>query len=306
MSMLAAAIALFLAQSAAAQEPTGKIVLFREPHAMTGDFKPLVFCDSEEIARIENGTYYEIDAPPGPHKCAAESLQRGTIEVNVVAGKSAYVHVTLLQGWTRHAALANTTEDEFGKQKARLKPVKEWSRAALSNGKNDSDENPPASATKHAKDKHSGKFGDLAVSVTHLAITPASNSQGRDAVAVFVSTQNTGKGVVCAELVATLNTSFGLQYRGFTGLSGGFPPAPRIKEMLPGEIAEGSYKFDIKHGVQPVEIVIRLESARYDGRVRTTSIRCGSDSPFKDVFIPEEIKLDVSDLPIAQRTDGPN
>jgi hypothetical protein len=76
---------------------------------MTGDFKPLIFCDAEEFVRIENGTYYEIEAPPGLHKCMTESLQRPrAIEVNVVSGKSAYVHIRLLQGWGRHAELANS------------------------------------------------------------------------------------------------------------------------------------------------------------------------------------------------------
>jgi hypothetical protein len=115
-----------------AQEQTGTIVFYREPHAMTGDFKPTLYCDREELARIENGTSFEVTAPVGIHTCTVESLQRpGAIEVNVIAGKPAYVHVKLLQGWKDHAALANTTADEYNKQKAKLKPLKEWNRNAL-------------------------------------------------------------------------------------------------------------------------------------------------------------------------------
>ena len=115
-----------------AQEQTGTIVFFREPHAMTGDFKPTVFCDGEELAHIENGTSFEVIATAGSHTCTVESLQRpGAIEVNVIAGKPAYVHVKLLQGWKDHAALANTAESEYNKQKVRLKPLKEWSRNTL-------------------------------------------------------------------------------------------------------------------------------------------------------------------------------
>ena len=122
-----------------AQEQTGTIVFYREPHALTGDFKPKIFCDGEELARIENGTYFEVTAPAGLHTCKVESLQRpDAIEVNVIAGKSAYVHVKLLPGWTDHAALANTTEDEYNKQKARLKALKEWSRNSLNPSQSDS------------------------------------------------------------------------------------------------------------------------------------------------------------------------
>jgi hypothetical protein len=114
------------------QAQTGTIVFYREPHSLTGDFKPTVFCDNEELARIENGTSFEITVPAGVHKCTVESLQRpGAIDVNVIAGKPSYVHVNLLQGWTAHAALVNTTESEYAKEQKRLKPLKEWNQNAL-------------------------------------------------------------------------------------------------------------------------------------------------------------------------------
>lgn len=305
--MRAAIIAGFLLTCLAAlnaQEQIGTIVFFREPHAMTGYFKPLVLCDGEELARIENGSYFEIIAPAGVHSCVAESLNSpGSIDVNVSAGKPTYIHVKLLPGWTDHAALANTTEDEYNKQKPRLKPLKEWTRAALRGDSAGTSNNPAAPSKqtggKPPKDKHSGKFGDLAVTVTKIAMIPARYSKDRDELGVFLNAQNTGKDVVCAAFGATLNTTFGLQYTGFTGGGGaGYPPAPRMTEMLPGESVGGSYVFEIKDGVQPLELVIRLASRRYNGVYSEGSIRCRTDSPFKDVFIPDEIRLDVSDLPI--------
>jgi len=285
-----------------AQEQVGTIVFYREPHALTGDFKPAIFCDGEELALIVNGTYLEVTAPAGLHTCIAESLQRpDAIQVNVTAGKPSYVHVRLLPGWKDHAALANTSEDEYNKQKPRLKPVKEWSRTSLGGDSVETNPSPPTkqASGKPRKDKHSGKFGDLAVHVTQLAMTPASYSKDRDELAVFVSAENTGKDVVCAELAATLNTSFGLQYRARGYIGEGFPPAPRVKEMLPGESVGGSYVFEVKDGVHPLELVIRLTSRQYSEGYSVTTIRCGSDSPLRDVFIPDEIRLDVSDLPIA-------
>jgi hypothetical protein len=125
-------LGLFVAWGAAlnAQENSGKIVFYREPHALTGNFKPAIFCDGEELARIENGTYFEITATAGPHTCVTESPQGpDAIEVNVIVGKPAYVHVKLVPGWTQeHSTLANTTENEYDKQKARLKPLSEWRR----------------------------------------------------------------------------------------------------------------------------------------------------------------------------------
>ncbi|HEV2523347.1 MAG TPA: hypothetical protein VGT24_13285 [Candidatus Acidoferrales bacterium] len=111
---------------------------------MTGDFKPTLYCDGEELARIENGTYFQISAPAGLHNCTAEPLHSYMIEVNVLAGNAAYVHVKLLPGIRDHAALANTTEDEYNKEIARLKPLKEWSRDTLRPARAASVEETPA------------------------------------------------------------------------------------------------------------------------------------------------------------------
>ncbi len=98
---------------------------------MTGYFKPTLFCDGMELAQIENATYFQVTAPAGAHRCTAESLQRPIIEVNVPMGGTAYVHVKLLSGLHDHVVLVNTSEDEYNKEKGRLKAVREWSRDTL-------------------------------------------------------------------------------------------------------------------------------------------------------------------------------
>jgi hypothetical protein len=118
--------------ASSAQEQTGTVIFYREPHFAGSSSKPpWVFCDGVELARSQNGTYFQISAPAGPHNCTAESLQRPVIDVNVLPGQAAYVHVEIQPGFKDHAVLANTTESQYDKQKARLKPLKEWSRNAL-------------------------------------------------------------------------------------------------------------------------------------------------------------------------------
>lgn len=277
-----------------AQSQTGTIVFYREPHFATGDFKPALYCDSTELAQIENATYFQVTAPTGLHKCTVESSQQPMLEVNVTEGKTVYVHVGLKEGFQKHASLAITTEDEYNKRKPKLKPLKEWSRTTLgttqSQGSTDSTE---THASDKAKSKHSGKFGDLAVNVSKLVLTPAHYEKNRAELEAFVSVTNAGKGVICAEFNLILKTTFDLQYHGVSGR------APKMHEMLPGESAEGSYVFDIKDGVQPLELVISLKSRRYDGGSSVGTIRCGSDFPIRDVLVPDEIRLNIRDLPIA-------
>ena len=71
-------------------------------------------------------------------------------------------------------------------------------------------------------------------------------------------------------------------------------------ELLPGESAKGSYVFDVKDGVQPLELVIALKSRRYDAGTSVGNIRCGSNFPLHDVFIPDTIRLNIRDLPVSQ------
>jgi len=137
--------------------------------------------------------------------------------------------------------------------------------------------------TKH-KDKPTGKFGDLTVTVSEFVLFPPQNS--RATLEAFVTVANSGKGVICASLDATLNTTFGLRYLGSLG------QAPRMKEMLPGESTKGTYAFDVKDGVKPVELVFRLGNSGH-------SIRCGSAAPVQDASLPNEIHLDVRDLPLT-------
>jgi hypothetical protein len=290
--MRAAIIGLFLLTcfgALSAQDQTGTIVFYREPHASTSHVKPFVFCDGSELARIENGTYFQVTAPAGPHACTAESLLRSSIEVDVVAGQTTYVHVAIQPGFKEHALVANTMEAEYKKQEPRLKPTKEWSRDSLRVSQSLGTTDAPSSSasakqpTGDHEDSHSGKFGDLAVSVSEFVVFPAQD--GRASLEVFVSAANTGKGVICASLDATLNTTFGLQYHGTSG------QAPRMQEMLPGESTKGGYVFDIKNGVQPLELVFKLATFGH-------GIRCRSAAPAQDGLIPDQIRLDARELPV--------
>lgn len=275
-----------------AQGQTGTIMFYRETHFATGDFKPALYCDDIELAQIENGTYFQASAPAGLHKCMVETSQHQALEVNVIEGKTTYVHVGLKEGFRDHAFLANITEDEFNKRKAKLKPLKEWSRSALGTVQSLESKDSTEVGSK-TKDKHSGKFGDLAVNVSKLVLTPAHYEKDRAELEAFVNVLNTGKGVICAEFSVTLKTTFDLQYRGFTA------HAPKMQEMLPGESAEGSYVFEIRQGVQPLDLVIGLKSRQIDGGSSVGTIRCGSNFPFRDVFVSDEIHFNVRDLPIA-------
>ena len=130
-TLFAASLILFCVGMLNAQNQTATIVFYREPRFATGNSKPMLSCDGVDLGRIENGTYFQITAAAGPHRCIAESSKQPAIDVNVAPGQTAYVHVWFEPTLKDHPALTNTTESEYDEQKARLKAVKEWVRNSL-------------------------------------------------------------------------------------------------------------------------------------------------------------------------------
>ncbi len=182
----------------------------------------------------------------------------------------------------------------------------------------------PSSGTKE-KDKHTAHFGGLILTVTAIDSveerrgrpyapakpsdplgpapppTSAEDKGDHHYVAVFVNVKNAGKNPACISFTPLLETTFGLEYKGFPfyslrefGLDKIFPSLPRISEMLPGEESSGSYIFRIKNGVSPLEMWLKPERK---------SIHCNASATgnWGDALLPEQVKFDVHDLPAPNK-----
>jgi TonB family protein len=149
---------------------------------------------------------------------------------------------------------------------------------------------PPKTLTNKDNDERSAKFGDLVVTTSKMVTSPLLGVPDRREVTVFLTVNNTGNGVVCASFNAKLKTTFGLEYLGT------YAQAPPMREMLPGESSQGSYVFNVKDGVQPLELVLELQGG---------TIRCktSGDEPLPGVSVPSQIRLNVSDLPGSNAND---
>ncbi|MBZ5695033.1 MAG: energy transducer TonB [Acidobacteriia bacterium] len=147
------------------------------------------------------------------------------------------------------------------------------------------------------KDKHSGQFGALVVTATAIVSAEIKNDDWHD-VAIFVNVKNTGENAACSSFSTKLKGAYDLEYgeNSLVGLRSHVPSPPRVWQMLPGEESKGAYVFYVKNGVDPIELVVKLESR---------SIRCDSaQGGNRDgVILPDEIKLDVHDLPAPKTTE---
>jgi TonB family protein len=274
--------------SAAAQEQTGKIVFYRESHFRNYDYKPPVFCDGVELAQLVSGSYLELTVQPGRHVCVAETEQGPPTTIDIVPRDVIYLRVDITPTVKRHAFLITTTEGEYREQK-KLTLV---ASAQLNSGQpvEPSTQTPPAATASMVSHERSANFGDLAVTTTNMDTRAATYTQDRIEVAVFLTVNNTGKGAVCASFNAKLKTTFGFEYLGISS------QGPLMREMPPGEGAQGSYVFHVKDGVQPLELILEL----YGGTIRCKN---SVDAPQDDASIPNEIRLDVHDLPALSADD---
>jgi hypothetical protein len=91
------------------------------------------------------------------------------------------------------------------------------------------------------KDRHTGRFGGLAVSVTALQIAEAKKITNQHYVAVFATIKSAGKKAACASFVTRLKGTYDLEYSegvlGFVATRPELPKPPEVSQMLPGEEA---------------------------------------------------------------------
>jgi hypothetical protein len=67
--------------------------------------EPLILCDSKEIAKMDNGSYFAVSLEPGKHACNISNNKSG-FEVDIKAGESRYAKVTLEAGvWKGHGVI---------------------------------------------------------------------------------------------------------------------------------------------------------------------------------------------------------
>jgi TonB family protein len=145
-------------------------------------------------------------------------------------------------------------------------------------------------ASSSAQAKHYGNLGDLVVTATGMATTPAPEADQRF-VAVFVRVRYGGTDLACASLSAKLKGAPDIEYDEFAR-----PPAdtrwldrPRVSQMSHGQESTGAYVFQVKNGVDPLALVLSVDS-------QTANCDAGKPANAEAAPAPQEIELDVHDL----------
>ncbi len=85
--------------------------------------KPSIYCDGDEVGRIQGGTVFDVKLSPGPHTFYANDKQAGAV-VTLEPGKEYYFRTDLQTGfWKGHFRLTMVMPEQGTFDIAKLKPM---------------------------------------------------------------------------------------------------------------------------------------------------------------------------------------
>ena len=149
-----------------------------------------------------------------------------------------------------------------------------------------------------AQSKHYGKIGELTVTATGVTATPAHDADDHY-IAIFVRIRQGGTDTACATISAKLKGTDSVEYSELTRLPSDarWPDRPRISRMLHGQESTGAYVFEMKSGVDPLELALRMDSPSTDCNASEVG-GVLADAP------AAETTLDVHDLSAVKIADN--
>jgi TonB family protein len=270
-------VALLSGRAAAAQAPTGKIIIYREYRLSANTYIPPVFCDGIQVGRFASGAYLEIMASSGNHRCAAGSASSPATMAQVSPEEAVYLRVNVAGGFISHASLTVASSASF-KSAPNLTPLSD--PIALGRFL----ESRPGHAPKTGFD-HSRRFGDLTVTPFGLA-----TSEQGSGVELLLSVENRGARPACTLLAVRLSTTDG---RGYDGVpeSNNHPS----EELSPGEGITERFEFQTSSEEVPFLLVLKR---------RPRECRSANPGSGQDDQNPFLITMGLSDV-AGSRPRGP-
>ena len=116
-----------ISTSVVGQETMAKVIVYRKQNSGAFAIKPSVFCNEEQLARLDNGYYFTVNIKPGKHTLRSNNKHSGIL-LEVKSGETYYVRMDMGINsiWSMKAtgemSLIPAEQARFELQ--RLKPIK--------------------------------------------------------------------------------------------------------------------------------------------------------------------------------------
>lgn len=99
------------------------VYVYRYKQFVGKALSPSVYCDENELARMENGRYFVVTLPAGTHVFRSNDKQAG-INLDVKPGEKYYVRVEIAAGFMKgHGRLVSVAPEQGSYEIKNLKPL---------------------------------------------------------------------------------------------------------------------------------------------------------------------------------------
>jgi hypothetical protein len=86
--------------------------------------KPSIYVDGQEVARLNNGSYFTLPIKPGKHNLASGAKHEASLDIDAKAGESNYVQMIIVTGtWRGAGRLVPVPADDGKTAISKLKPL---------------------------------------------------------------------------------------------------------------------------------------------------------------------------------------
>lgn len=104
-------------------EVKANVYIYRYKQYAGGGLEPSVYCDGEELARMDNGRYFTVKLSPGKYVFRSNDKQAG-IELELKSGEEYYIRVEIVAGFMKgHGRLVLTQKEQGSYEIKKLKPL---------------------------------------------------------------------------------------------------------------------------------------------------------------------------------------
>lgn len=101
------------------------VYVYRYKQFVGSALAPSVYCDGNELARMENGRYFTVNLEPGKHTFTSNDKQSG-IDLDLNAGEEYFIRVELVAGFAKgHGRLVLVPREQgvYELKSDKLKPL---------------------------------------------------------------------------------------------------------------------------------------------------------------------------------------
>ncbi len=99
------------------------VYIYRYKQFVGKALSPSVFCDDNELARMDNGRYFVVTLAPGKHLFHSNDKQAG-IDLDLKAGEKSYIRVEIATGFMKgHGRLVAVVPEQGSYEIKNLKPL---------------------------------------------------------------------------------------------------------------------------------------------------------------------------------------